>query len=270
MRTDPAPFSAAAAHACTSAQRVVELVAQLSDTCNRLRIAHAFLRTVESYPDAPATIELLVGTPSAGIDQLILRDLPATKRRAALHHRLANVTTYTAAYGNRVVIRHGRIGRLGEHARYARLLLERAGQRTIGTVTCLTPSRSDHLLLLAMHQLYTRPAFRLSDVLCAVEAIRQGQIDWDYLFATALSMGIVPVVGCYLQYLDRIHRSLAHRSLVPADTLARFETSGGEQGPARLYLQHVRATLESGRWHSAARLSLVPVMAALTASRRTA
>ena len=266
----PQRFSAAAAQACANAQRVLELVAQLSDTCNRLGIAHAFLRTVECYPDAPGTIELLVGTPSAGIDQLILRDLPATKRRAALHHRLANVTTYTAAYGNRVVIRHGRIGRLGEHARYARLLLARAGQLTVGTMTCLAPSRSDHLLLLTMTQLYRRPTFRLSDVLSGVEAIRLGQIDWDYLFATALSMGIVPVVGCYLQYLDRIHRSLAHRALVPTETLARFETAGEEQGAARLYLQHIRATLESGRWHSAARLSLLPVMAALTGLRRTA
>ena len=274
----PPRFGAAAAQACTNAQRVFELVAQLSDACVRLGIAHTFLRTLECYPDAPATIDLLVGSPTAGIDKLILGDLPATKRHAALHHRVSNVITYTAAYGNRVVIRHGRIGRLGEHARYARLLLARACPLTVGTMTGLAPSRSDHVLLLAMHQLYTRPAFRLSDVHGAIDAIRQSQIDWDYLFATALSVGIVPAVGCYLQYLDGIHRSLVHRSLVPGDALARFETTGGELGEAfppissaaRLYLRHVRATVESGRWHSAARLSLLPVMAALTGARSTA
>ena len=269
---DPLPprFGAAAAQACENAQRSLELVAQLSDGCNRLGIEHAFLQTLESYPDAPGTIELLVGAPTAGIDRLILGDIPATRRRAALHDRLAKVTTYTAAYGNRVVIRHGRIGRLGEHARYARLLLARARPLTVGTMTGLAPSRSDHLLLLAMHQLYGRPAFRLSDVHCAIDAIRQSEIDWDYLFATALSVGIVPAVGCYLQYLEGIHRSLVDRSLVPGDALARFGTTGREQGSARLYLQHVRATVESGRWHSAARLSLLPVMAALTGARRTA
>jgi len=270
---DPLPprFGAAVAQACTNGQRALELVAHLSDACGRLGIVHAFLRTLECYPDAPATIELLIGAPTAGSDRLILGDLPATKRHAALHHRLANVTTYTAAYGNRVVIRHGRIGRLGEHARYARLLLARARPLTVGTMTGLAPSRSDHLLLLAMHQLYSRPAFRLSAVHCAIEAIRESQIDWDYLFATALSVGLVPAVGCYLQYLDGIHRSLVHRSLVPSDALARFETASPRPASAaRLYLQHVRATVESGRWHSAARLSLLPVMAALTGARRTA
>ena len=277
---DPLPprFSAAAAQACTNAQRVLELTAQLSDACNRLGIAHAFLRTLECYPDAPATIELLVEAPTAGIDKLILGDLPVTRRHPALHHRLSNVITYTAAYGNRVAIRHGRIGRLGEHARYARLLLARARPLTVGTMTGLAPSRSDHLLLLAMHQLYTRPAFRLSDVHGAIDAIRQSQIDWDYLFATAFSAGIVPAVGSYLQYLDGIHRSLGHRSLVSGEALARFGTTDGEQSAsfprissaARLYLRHVRATVESGRWHSAARLSLLPVMAALTGARRSA
>jgi hypothetical protein len=277
---DPLPpkFSAAAALACSSAQRVLELVDHLSAGCNRSGIAHAFLRTVEWYPDAQPTVELLVGQPTAGIDKVILGDVPATQRRPPLHQRLANVTRYTAAYGNRLLIRHGRIGRLGEHARYARLLLARARPVTAGTMTCLAPSRTDHLLLLAMHQLYTRPAFRLSDVHSVMDAVRQDQVDWDYLFATALSLGIVPAVGCYLRYVDGIYRTLTQRSLVPSEELARFATTvaaraGSRYFPdlsaaARLYLQHFGATLESGRWHSAARLSLVPLMAALTAGVR--
>jgi glycosyltransferase involved in cell wall biosynthesis len=274
----PPKFSAAAAQACSSAQRVLELVAQLSDACHRLGIAHAFLRTLESYPDAQPTVELLVGHPTSGSDKVILGDVPAAPRRAPLHQRLANVTLYTAAYGNRILIRHGRIGRLGEHARYARLLLARARPLAAGTMSCLAPSRTDQLLLLAMHQLYTRPAFRLSDVYSVIDAIRQEQVDWDYLFATALSIGIVPAVGCYLQYVDGIYRTLAQRSLLPSDALARFETIADERraeryfppvpAAARLYLQHFRATLESGRWHSAARLSLLPLMAALTAGTR--
>ncbi|MGH7519972.1 MAG: glycosyltransferase [Gemmatimonadales bacterium] len=280
-RDEPLPerFSAAAAAACTSAQRVLELVDHVARQCERIGVGHAFLRTVESYPDAQPTIELLVGHPTAGIDNLILGDVPAAPRRAHLHHRLANVTSYTLAYGNRVFLRHGRIGRLGEHARYARLLLNRAGPVSLGTTSCVAPSRSDHLLLLAMHQLYTRPAFRLADVYSAIESIRNGHVDWDYLFATALSMGIVPAMGYYLEYVDRIHASLMRQPLLPADALRRFETVADDAGTAgsyfprlnaaaRLYVQHFRATLESGRWHSAARLSLLPLLAALTTGTR--
>jgi hypothetical protein len=109
-------------------------------------------------------------------------------------------------------------------------------------------------------------------------------MDWDYLFATALSTATVPTVGCYVQYLDRINQSIGGPALVPDDVLRRFVTTARTAGPplepdarfprvwsaARLYWQNLRATLESGRWQSAARLTLVPVLAALTAGTRRA
>ena len=32
-------------------------------------------------------------------------------------------------------------------------------------------------------------------------------MDWDYVFATALSAAIVPALGGYLQYVDRVYRT---------------------------------------------------------------
>lgn len=108
-------------------------------------------------------------------------------------------------------------------------------------------------------------------------------MDWDYVFATALSTGIVPAVGCYVQYLDRVHQSVTGRTLIPPPVLDRFAASARPisqagtaqdarfprtRAAARLYVHHLRSTLESGRWHSAARLSLIPVLAALTAGTR--
>ena len=279
----PPRFAAATAEACRRAQQVVDLVDRLSAACNRLGLPHAFLRTAECYPDAQRTIDLLVSDPSVNIDAEIFRDIPAVTHRGLLHHRLAGATTYRVAYGNRVLIRHGRLGRLGEHARFARLLLARARPRPMGTATPIAPSGEDHLLLLAIHQLYTRPEFRLSDLHCAIEAVRARTLDWDYVFATALSTGIVPAVGCYVQYLDRVHQSVTGRALLPQPVLDRFAAdarpirqAGTAQdarfprtrAAARLYLQNLRATLESGRWHSALRLSLIPVLAALTAGTR--
>lgn len=279
----PPRFAEATSAACRRTQQVVDLVDRLSSACNRLGVPHAFLRTAECYPDAQRTIDLLVADPAVDIDDEILRDVPAVTHRGLLHHRLAGATTYRVAYGNRVLIRHGRLGRMGEHARFARLLLARARPRPMGTATPLAPSGEDHLLLLAMHQLYTRPEFRLSDLHCAIAAVRAPTMDWDYVFATALSTGIVPAVGCYVQYLDRVHQSVTGRALVPQQVLDRFAASARPisqagtaqdarfprtRAAARLYVQHLRSTLESGRWHSAVRLSLIPVLAALTAGSR--
>jgi glycosyltransferase involved in cell wall biosynthesis len=281
----PPRFAEAAAQACQRTQQVVDVVDQLSNACTRLGLAHAFVRTAECYPDAPRTIDLLISDPSLSVDREITRDLHGSRRSGSLHHRLAGVSTYGLAYGNRLLIRHGRLGRLGEHARFARLLLNRARPRSMGTATPLAPSPADHVLLLATHQLYTRPEFRLSDLHTAIVALRDPAMEWDYLFATALSTATVPAVGCYLQYLDRVHQSVGGQTLVPAAVLNRFTASGRGTGRApapdarfprmwsatRLYLQNLWATLESGRWHSAARLSLVPFVAALSAgSRRSA
>lgn len=272
----PPRFTEAAAAACATTQHVVEIAGRLSGRCTELGLGHAFLRTLDAYPDAPPTIELLVGHPKSEIDARILADLPAVRRRAPAHHWIANVASYTAAYGIRIFIRHGRLGRLGEHARFARLLLTRALPAQLGASRCPVPSRADHLLLLAMHQLYTRPAFRLSDLYGAIEAIRTDQIYWDYVYATALSLGIVPAVGSYIRYVDRMHLAATQRPLLPVELLTRFEAAPDDMisesayfprlhAAARLYLRNVHSTLESGRWHSAARLSLLPLMAILKA-----
>jgi glycosyltransferase involved in cell wall biosynthesis len=276
----PTRFAEATAAACRRAQQVVDLVDQLTDACSRLGISHAFVRTAECYPDPPPAIDLLIGEPSGKVDRDITRTLHAVRQRGSLHHRLAGVATYTAAYGNRLLIRHGRLGRMGEHARFARILLARARPRAMGTASPMTPTPADHVLLLAMHQLYTRPEVRLSDLHTAITALRETEMDWDYAFATALSTGTVPTVGCYLEYLDRVAELVTDRPVVPVEIRRRFAVGASTpafaddarfprtRAAAALYMNNLRATLEAGRWHSAARLSLVPVLAALTTGHR--
>ena len=280
----PPRLAESAAVACTHTQRVLEIVDQLGAACRRLGIAHAFLKTAERYPDTGRDIDLLIAEPTrnGAIDAAILRSLPAAPRKRSWRNRLAGSCTYAAANGIVVDIWHGRLGLLGEHARYARLLLERARPAALGMTTCLAPSAEDNLLLIDTQQVYARPAFRLADVYWTIRMLqnRDGRLNWDYVFATALSMGMVPAVGTYLQYIDRIHTRIFGRPVVDSAVVARFHGSlrrdatrfPPPRAAARLFFQQFGATLESGRWHSAARLSLLPVVAAAAlaaGSRRT-
>jgi hypothetical protein len=181
-------------------------------------------------------------------------------------------------------IHHGRLGQFGEQARYARTLLARARPRSLGHTYCVAASAEDHFLLVATQQAYAKPALRIADVYGAIGALRRPtELNWDYVFATALSMGMLANVSSYLQYLDRLHRRLLHQPLVGRDLLVRFATAT-ERPPAdaertdvrfppvgtsgRLYLNNVHAAIEAGRWHSMARLLLLPVVAALAATPR--
>jgi hypothetical protein len=275
----PERLADSAAQACGRTQRVLEIVDQLSAICVRRGIAHAVMKTAERYPDTGRDIDLLVSTSRR--DTPILNSLPAVARKRTWRHQLAGSSTYTAAHGIVIDIWHGRLGSLGEHARFARLLLERAGPVAVGVTTFVAPASEDHLLLIAAQQMYTRPAFRLSDVYWTIAALRDQKVNWDYLFATALSMGLVSAVGTYVQYVDAVYFRLFNRSLIDADVATRFhgffqqaaarssERFPNPRAAARLYLQHFRATIESGRWHSAARLSLMPVVAAAALTHRS-
>jgi hypothetical protein len=276
----PARLAESAAEACARTQHVLEIVDRLGAACRRLGIAHAFLKTAERYPDTGRDIDLLITEAGTGIDAAILRAVPAAPRRRSWRKRVAGSCTYAAAHGVVIDIWHGRLGILGEHARYARILLDRAHPVALGMTSCLAPSEEDNLLLIDTQQVYTRPAFRLADVYWTIRTLENRQLNWDYVFATALSMGMVPAVGTYLQYIDGIHARLAGVPLLDAAVIARFHGSpSGDatrfpsaRAAARLYLQQIGATLESGRWHSAARLSLLPVIAAAAlaaGSRRT-
>jgi hypothetical protein len=105
---------------------------------------------------------------------------------------------------------------------------------------------------------------------------RPEQVNWDYVFATALAMGMIPAVGAYLEYIDRMHVRLFNQNLLSEDLLERFQVRDRALLPRdhdgrfprapvvrRLYLSQMQSTVEAGRWNSAARLSMLPVVAAL-------
>jgi thymidylate kinase len=277
----PSRFAAAAAKACTRTQQVLEIVDRLGERCVQLGIQHAFLKTAERYPDTGRDVDLLVAETSPRADRAILAALPAALRArgASLRNRLAGSRTYDAAHGIVVDIAHGRLGKFGEQARFARLVLANAAPAPVGPTSFVVPAAADHFLLLATQQVYTRPALRLADVYGAIVMLRRPEpLNWDYVFATALAMGMVPAVGAYLEYIDRMYVRTLNRPLLDDRLLDRFQ-SRHRAGPGqdirfpripvarRLYLSQLHATIEAGRWHSAARLSLMPVIAGLRLSR---
>jgi hypothetical protein len=261
------------------------VVDRLAARCNRLGIPHAFLKTADHYPDSGRDIDLLVAATSPDVDRAILGDLPASPAAHGWRNRLAGSRVYTAAYGILIDIHHGRLGQFGEQARFARLLADRAAVVPVGPTAFRAPSVADHFLLLATQRVYTRPVLRLADVYGAIATLRQPDaLNWDYVFATALAMGMVPAVGAYLDYVNRMHARLFTRALVSHDVLARFQLSlpirdrgvvGERDGrypraaiARHIFVRQVQATVEAGRWHSAARLSLLPLIAGLSFARR--
>ena len=263
----PPMFRQAAAAACARTQRALTIIDRLSARCAALGLgdAHAFLRAAESYPDSGGgPITLLVSAPgSIKLDRAMLEDIPATLPSGSsrnLGNRIAGCRTFTSADGIPIRIRHGRLGRLGEHARYARLLVERAQRGPVGATMCRIPTPEDHCLLLVIEMAYAKIGPRLGDLAWVIPVLWTQSLDWDYLFATALSIGMLEAAGAFFASVNDVHHQLFGRKVVDATILSRFQGRSS-------HLRRLGAALEAGRWHSAVRLSLRPLVAAVSARR---
>jgi thymidylate kinase len=286
-REAPVPSSVAdaVARARGRAEHAFDLVQRISASCARLSLPHAFLKFVERYPDCGRDVDFLLCAESPEIDRLMLRGVPALRRARRLPQRLSGSACYLID-GLVLDIAHGRLGRLGEHARFARQLLARACPQPLGDTEITAPTSEDHLILLALQQAFARAAFRIGDVYWTMRTVRDEPLDWDYVAFLAAALGLQPAVGSYLVYVDRLHARLFSRSLLSNDVLARFGIRGSTRLRAllgadayrfpaarvagRVYLQQMHSTLKSGRWFSAARLCLLPMLALVTGLRKAA
>src|SRR5205814_4099302 len=111
----------------------------------------------------------------------------------------------------------------------------------LGGLVCACPAPEDQLVLQGVEKVVARRAFHLSDVVHTIATIRRGDLDWDYIIATARALGVRAGLSCYLQLVHDIHARLLGGELLARDTRrelgprlsrrARFDRAGFH-GPA--------------------------------------
>ncbi len=280
--TPPTALAEQAALARGRTERCLQLVRHLESACRVVGLPHAFLKIAERYPDFGSDIDLLIPVHGLTSDPLLLSRLPepltACPLKRGLRGRLTAATSYLI--GDAVLdLHHGRLGVFGEQEHLPQVLLRRTRSVTCGEVDLQAPSPEDHLLLIALHQVYTRPACRLADVYWTLKTLREpAAIAWVYVEAAARWLGLGPAVASYLRYVDGIHQDLFHQKIVTGEILGRLDQATADALPTadyrfpqtaesgRIYLQQFRAALMAHDWRSAARLSMLPVVAAAAAS----
>src|SRR5438876_1163511 len=144
------------------------------------------------------------------------------------------------------------------------------------------PPPEDQLVLQGLQRVPGRLRIALSDVVFTVSTLRRSTLDWDYVIATARRYGALPGLGCYLGYVDQIHRDVFARPLLsdtvpgalPLEGWGRIAfRDGGYRFPivranGRLYWGQLRHRIASGDWGGAGRLFLIPLVAGSRAGRR--
>lgn len=244
-------------------------------------IPHAFLKVRRHYPDLGSDVDVLVPS-SRQVNTALVRELGARPAERTLDDRVAGAEVYQLDDGVVLDVHRGRLGRCGEQRLLPDLVLERRRQVRLGDTTLWVPSPEDEILLQGLQQVRGRLSFRLAAVLYTIVTLRAPDFDWEYLTRAARRIGLSDGLSCYLTYVGQIHQRLFASALLPAEAARALWLDEWGQVEFRdgafrfptlrvngwVYASQFSADVRSGRWASASRLCLLPLVAAAAGLKR--
>lgn len=281
----PAAFAAAVAAERERIRSTLALMQRVDAACRDRGIAFVFPKAFQDYPDFGDDVDLVVLARSTVVDRGILAGLDASSVPRDLGERIASTTTYwITGYASPLDVQHGRLGLVGEHVAFPDVLVRHARPVVVAGIEFAEPRPEDRLVLQGIQRVPGRLRIALCDVVSTVSMVRSATLDWDYVVATARQHGALPGLGCYLDYVDQVHREVLGQPLlsgavacsVPLGGWGRIEyRDGGYRFPiiranSRLYWRQFWARIAGADWAGAGRLCLAPLVAAARAGRRLA
>ena len=269
-------FAAAAATEQERIRETVSLIAKLMALCTSAGIECVFTKAFQHYPDMGHDIDLFVADRSQAIDTLMKDRFDARLLPGSFANWVSGKTGYQIpGRTTPVEIHHGRLGHLGEHERFARKVVARRRQVTVQGITVWVPSVEDQLLLQGLQRIYGHLTIRLADVCASAGLLRRGDLDWDYIFATAEESGIREGFLFYLACIDEIVFSTTGRRLL-LPNIPRSKTAVSFQelyrismpSAAKFYFLQMVSAGGGGDAGMLSRLALLPLCAGIAAARR--
>jgi hypothetical protein len=259
------------------------LIHKINHVCLVKRLEHIFVKDFQHYPDMGHDIDLCVSSHSVEVDAAIVKALDASRKNGGLHTWIAGTTNYKViGCESPLEIHHGRMGSLGEHPSYLRLLLTNARHGKVEGTNFLVPSPEDQLIVQGLQRVYERQYIRISDIVYTISSIRRDRLDWSYIIKVSKQLGTFYGLCCYLSYTNQIYQELFKKNLFSLELTKSLNLAGWGRIEFRddyftfpririassVYLRKFRTALLANNWESASRLCLLPVVAVSSLLRR--
>jgi hypothetical protein len=214
---------------------MLQVLRHMQGNALRHRIGWVAPKALYRFPDVGDDVDILLFSEDRASAERILDGLAITREASNFSRRVAANTVYavaTPAGSLAFDLRHGRIGSAGQHAAFARTLGSRVQSVTLDGANLPGLTREDQLVLQGLEKIAGRRSFHLCDVHQTIEILRTPALNWDYVLATARTHGGWEGLGCYLSYVDDIHRRLLGCPLsLPSESLRHaLARAGGGRG----------------------------------------
>lgn len=239
------------------------------------------IKTLDHWPDFGSDIDLYTNGEPAQVCALMQREFQATIAARSWGDRIAGKWNFEIpGLPESVEIHMRRLGQTGEHLRLAHSVPARSRELSFDGVAFPVASATERLLISTLQRMYRHFYFRLCDILDSAALVEAGEVNFADLEAQAKACGIWEGTATYLvlvsAYVEK-YRGTGVRLPGFVTSAARFGGeamySGGKflrvpilPHSAGLYRTQLLGTIRRGEFPGAARLGILPWLAAAAAA----
>src|SRR5580700_2337376 len=235
------------------------------------------IKSLDHWPDLGSDLDLFIAATENDTVRVMRSELQAEVQQQSWGDRLAHKWNFRIPGLPRLVEIHvGCLGQTGEQDALPAHLEETSVIRAIGTFRFRVPAPEEQVTLSTLQRMYRHFYIRFTDLLNLTGLVRTGRLDFARLRASAQRWSIWPGVATLLKitsdYNERagVGPLLLPEYVVGSASFGAEVTYVGEQflrlpmvpQGSQLFLQQLFGTGVARNFRAAARLSLLPVLAA--------
>ncbi len=235
------------------------------------------IKTLDHWPDIGTDLDLFTAATEADIVRAMQGELHAEPQPQSWGDRLAHKWNFRIPELPQLVEIHvGCLGQTGEQTALAAHLEETSVMRERGSFRFRVPAPEEQVTLATLQRMYRHFYIRLTDLLNLTALVRTGRLDFMRLRASTQRWSIWPGVATLLKITSDYNQRSGTGPLPLPEFVERSALFGAEvtyvgepflrvpmlpQG-SQLFLQQLIGTGAARQFRAAARLSLLPALAA--------
>ncbi len=235
------------------------------------------IKTLDHWPDLGSDLDLFISATEQDTVRVMRSELQAEPQPQSWGDRLAHKWNFQIPGLSRLVEIHvGCLGQTGEQEALPAHLEETSEFREIGPFRFRVPAPEAQVALATLQRMYRHFYIRLTDLLNLTGLVRSDRLDFVLLRASAQRWAIWPGVATLLRITSDYNGRVGAGPLALPEFVSRSALCGadvtyvGEQflrlpmvpQGSQLFMQQLIATGTARRFRAAARLSLLPALAA--------
>lgn len=263
--------------------RIENAVSYLKKICLSLEAAGCrvvVIKSLDHWPDLGSDLDLYTDAVPAEVIGRMRSVFHAELAARSWGDRMANKWNFEIpGLPEAVEIHMQRLGQTGEQASIASTVIRRARSIHVGNHIFRVPAAEVRLMICTLQRMYRHFYARLCDIVDTAELLETNDVDYSELKSSAQEAGIWEGVATFLVIVSDYVKCFRGRGLNLPHSVTQAARFGGDQicfgkgflrvpilpHSAKLYASQWTALVTNGALKNAARLSILPCLAAAAA-----